>query len=125
MNPIQHFEIPADDFNRAKKFYNNLFGWKFEGFDSEDKTFHYDSITIDSEDGKGLLNGGLHKRQDSSSQIIIYITVSSLDGYSNKIKENGGEILVPKTAVPKMGYFAHCKDTENNVFGIWETNDNA
>jgi uncharacterized protein len=77
MNPIQHFEIPADDINRAKKFYNNLFGWKFEGFDSEDKTFHYDSITIDSEDSKGLLNGGLHKRQDSSSQIIIYITVSS------------------------------------------------
>jgi predicted enzyme related to lactoylglutathione lyase len=55
-----------NDINRVRKFHKNLFGCRFEDFHSEDKTFQYDSITIDGEDGNGLLNGKILKKQDSS-----------------------------------------------------------
>jgi hypothetical protein len=44
---------------------------------------------------------------------------------AEKIEKLGGKICLPKTAVPEMGYFAVCQDTENNMFGIWERNENA
>ena len=42
-----------------------------------------------------------------------------------KVKKLGGEVCMPKTAVPQMGYFAICRDTENNEFAIWELNQKA
>jgi predicted enzyme related to lactoylglutathione lyase len=48
-----------------------------------------------------------------------------LDEYSAKIEKLGGKILVPRKAVPGMGYFAICMDTESNAFGIWETDHTA
>jgi predicted enzyme related to lactoylglutathione lyase len=56
---------------------------------------------------------------------LNYISVESVDKYSAKIQKLGGKICVPKTAVPNMGYFAVCQDTENNSFGIWEPNGAA
>jgi predicted enzyme related to lactoylglutathione lyase len=41
------------------------------------------------------------------------------------VQQLGGKVHVPKTAVPGMGYFVICLDTENNAFGIWETNESA
>jgi predicted enzyme related to lactoylglutathione lyase len=48
-----------------------------------------------------------------------------VDEYSSKVQQLGGKVHVPKMAVPGMGYLAVCLDTENNAFGIWETNENA
>jgi predicted enzyme related to lactoylglutathione lyase len=42
-----------------------------------------------------------------------------------KVQKLGGKVSVPKTAVPQMGYFAICQDTENNVFALWERNEKA
>lgn len=110
MPSIVHFEIPADDLNRAKEFYTNLFGWKIESFQG------MDYMMIDTL-GPG---GGMMKRVHPGQQIIDYIGVPSVDEYAAKVERLGGKVLVPKMAVPGMGYFVICQDTENNVFGIWE-----
>ena len=58
-------------------------------------------------------------------RLTNYINVSSVDEYKSKVEEAGGKVVAPKHAVPGMGYFALCLDTENNPFAIWETNENA
>jgi uncharacterized protein len=61
------------------------------------------------------------KRTQPDQQILVQIGVPSVDEYSAKVETLGGKIIVPKKAIPGMGYFAICIDTENNVFGIVET----
>ena len=58
------------------------------------------------------------KRQNPQQQIINFIDVKSIDEYSSKVEKLGGKVVVSKMAVPGMGYFAVCHDTENNSFGI-------
>ena len=53
------------------------------------------------------------------------ITVTSVDKFSKKIIEKGGQMIIPKMAIPKIGWFAQCMDTEGNMFGIIEMNDKA
>ncbi len=111
-----HFEIPADDPQRAKNFYSKLFGWKIESMQG------MDYMMIDT---YGAPGGGMMKRVHPDQQITDYIGVPSVDEYSAKVEMLGGKIMVPKKAVPGMGYFVICMDTENNVFGIWEWDPTA
>jgi len=116
MSSIVHFEIPADDLQRARAFYSNLFGWKIEGVQGMD----YMMIDV-----YGAPGGGMMKRMHPSQQIIEYIGVPSVDEYAAKVEKLGGKIIVPKKSVPGMGYFVICLDTENNAFGIWEMDQKA
>ncbi len=122
MFSVVHFEIPADDVARAQKFYSQLFGWQIEKF-SGPTPMEYWEVTTSTEKGEmGLLGGGLMQRQMPEQHITIYINVPSVADYVDKVKKLGGQVVVPKTAVPEMGYFAVCVDPENNGFGIWEMN---
>ena len=127
MPTIVHFEIPADDVERSRKFYSDLFGWKIEkwsgspGIDME----YWVITTTDEKGNKALIGGGMMKRQKPHEQITNFIDVKSVDEYSSKIEKLGGKVVVPKMAVPGMGYFAVGHDTENNSFGIWESNESA
>ena len=116
MPNIVHFEIPADDIQRAKTFYSKLFGWKIEGVQGMD----YMMIDV-----YGAPGGGMMKRMHPDQQITDYIGVPSVDEYSAKVETLGGKIIVPKKAVPGMGYFVIFMDTENYAFDIWETDPTA
>ena len=122
---VCHFEIPADDVERAQKFYGELFGWKIEKF-AGSAPMEYWSITTSAEKGgMGLLAGGMMKRQAPQQQITIYIEVPSVDEYVDRVKKLGGRVCFPKMAIPGMGFFAVCLDLENNGFGLWELNAEA
>jgi predicted enzyme related to lactoylglutathione lyase len=132
MPTIVHFEMPADDVERAKKFYTDLFGWKIEKWpgtsskNSSSSSMEYWIVsTTDDKGNKAPIGGGLMKRQEQHQQITNFIDVNSVDEYSSKIEKLGGKVVVTKMAIPGMGYFAVCHDTENNSFGIWETNEGA
>ena len=125
MPTIVHFEVPADDVERSRKFYSDLFEWKFEKWPGMESGMEYWTInTTDNEGGKAV-GGGMMKRQNPQQGITNFIDVTSVDEYSAKVQSLGGKIVAPKQAVPTMGFFAVCLDTENNTFGIWETNPNA
>jgi uncharacterized protein len=64
--------------------------------------------------------GGMMKRFNPNQKITDYFGVQSLSESVAKAEKLGGKILVPKMAVPKMGYYALCMDTEGNIFGLWE-----
>ena len=115
------FEIPADDIDRARRFYSELFGWKIEGFPMP---FKSDYLLIRRGDGDAA-SGGLKKRQWPDQKTVNYIDVSSTDRCAFRVEDLGGKVVIPKTAVPGMGYFLVCLDTEDNAFGIWQDDANA
>jgi predicted enzyme related to lactoylglutathione lyase len=117
---IVWFGIPADDLKRAREFYGNLFGWKINPFPGGEDYWHIDTAGADE-----TPDGGLKKREHPQEQITNYVGVNSVSEFSKKIERLGGKICMAKTAVPQMGYFAVCQDTEGNSFGLWENNENA
>ncbi len=124
MFSVVHFEIPTDDVARAQKFYTGLFGWKIEKF-AGSTPMDYWSVMTGKEEGQMGLDGGLMKRQDPQQQTIVYIDVPSVDEYVTKVVSLGGQVCMPKMAIPGMGYFAVCLDPEKNGFGLWENNPDA
>jgi uncharacterized protein len=135
MPTIVHFEIAADDIERSKIFYTDLFDWKIEKLSVADDSrltsaataqpIEYWIITTTDDKGNKALGGGIMKRQMPEHRVTNYIGVKSVDEYSSKVEKLGGKVIAPKRAVPGMGYFVLCSDTENNAFAIWETNEKA
>ena len=117
---IVWFEIPADNPERAKKFYGSLFGWKIDPFPGMTDYWH-----IDTNGGDDTPDGGLMARKHPKQPITNYVNVESVTKFMAKVDKLGGKICKPKTAVPQMGYFAICQDTEDNMFALWEKNENA
>lgn len=114
-NTITHFEVPADDPERAKKFYESVFGWKIDYM----KDYDYYSI-VTKEKGEEGINGGMMKRKDKGQPFMNYITVSSIDRFLEAVKENGGQIAMGKQAIGDMGAIAAFLDTEGNLIGLHE-----
>jgi predicted enzyme related to lactoylglutathione lyase len=121
MPRVVHLEINADQPERAIKFYNEVFGWnitKWEG------PFDYWLVTT-GEDKEPGINGGLMKRVNPSSTTVNTINVPSIDSFLDKINKHGGKVIMPKTAIPGIGYHAYCQDTEGNTFGIMQEDTSA
>ena len=120
MPKVMHFEIPAVNAERAVKFYESAFGWKFDKYGEMD----YYLATTGDEKETGI-NGAITMKGDLTAATTNTISVPSYEDAVKKIIAAGGEVLMPKTAVPGVGYMAYCKDTEGNVFGIMQTDPNA
>jgi len=115
------FEIPADQPARAQQFYSALFGWKINPMPGmEGKYWH-----IDTGGKHDMPDGGMMPRACPGQPITNYIRVPSVTKGMAKVKKLGGVVCKPKTAVPGMGYFAICLDTEKNMFALWEVNMKA
>ncbi|HET7147815.1 MAG TPA: VOC family protein [Candidatus Nitrosopolaris sp.] len=128
MPTIVHFEIPSDDIERSKKFYNELFGWKIDKWSGSDTPEGMEYWLISTVDDKGnkAIGGGMMKRQSPQQQgFTNYFDVKSVQEYSAKVEQLGGKVIMPKSPVPGMGYMAVCTDTENNGFGIFEADQTA
>lgn len=119
-NKIIHFEVTAEDPDRAEEFYKKTFDWDID--ESTDPSDYRLISTGQEEEG---LNGGLCKRNDPEESILITVSVDSVDNYLKKVEENGGEIVNPKRAIPGVGYHATCRDTEGNLFDIMEEDEEA
>jgi predicted enzyme related to lactoylglutathione lyase len=121
MPRVVHFDIPTDDPIRAQKFYSETFGWKFDKWDGP---MDYWMVSTGDEKQPGII-GGLLQRMPGQLGTSNTIDVPSIDEFTEKIQSNGGKILMPKTSIPGVGYFAQCMDTEGNVFGIMQPAQNA
>ena len=122
MPTVQHFEIPADDVERASKFYTGVFEWKMQKLaNPEDPSKDYWFFDTKDENGNKGIGGGLMKRQAPEHSVTNYITVPSIDDYASKIEEAGGKVIMPRTEIPEMGFILVFLDTENNMFGLYES----
>lgn len=115
-----HFEIPVDDPDRAENFYASVFGWTFQRYPGAPEYYGMAS-TGDSNPG---INGALFQRK-SDSETTLTMSVDSIEEASARIVAEGGKILQDKTAIPSMGWFATCEDTEGNKFGLFTEDPNA
>jgi len=120
---IVHFEIPADNVEKLRKFYSKLFGWKIEKTSGPVEYWSIETVPVDE---KGMpkrpgVNGGMMKRQYPEHKPVNYIAVESVDEYTKKIEALGGKVVVPKMEVPGIGWWALALDPEGNQFAILES----
>lgn len=122
MDKVVHFEIPADDLERARNFYESIFGWKMDTMEGMDYiligTTPMDENHMPEE--PGAINGGMMKRQRPITSPVITINVEDIEAALKKVKKMGGEAVRGKMPVADMGYAAYFKDTEGNIIGLWQ-----
>ena len=111
-----HVEIPADDPDRAKRFYESLFGWScraVEGYPD----YHL-FTTPAGEEGTG---GAIGRRgQSAPERMRTYIQVDSIDDTLARITEQGGSAIEARTEVPGQDWYAVFRDPEGNELALWE-----
>ncbi len=130
MNRVVHFEIQAENVERAVKFYTTIFNWKIEKYGGP---MDYWMIMTAPKDSKEAgINGGLLKRpcpppalEQGTNAFTCTIDVTNFDETAQKILKNGGKIAMPKFAIPKMAWQGYFIDTEGNVFGLHQLDPNA
>jgi predicted enzyme related to lactoylglutathione lyase len=123
-NRVIHFEIQADDVERAKKFYENVLGWKIEQVMSTEKGEMMDYWMLNTGTGPGI-GGGMYKRP-AEDKIYTYddtILVADIDKAVEAVKANGGMITREKSELKGVGWFASVKDTEGNRFALMQATD--
>lgn len=124
MNKVVHFEVPADDLDRAQKFYKEVFEWNIVPMPELNYTIVH-TVAVDEQfmpKESGAINGGMYKRGgDSSPHPVIVIDVPSIDEHLKKVEAAGGRTVRPKAEIPNMGYYAQVADSEGNIIGLWET----
>ncbi|MET1066168.1 MAG: VOC family protein [Arthrobacter sp.] len=119
---IVHFEIPADDENRAREFYSSAFGWKI----SPMPEMSYSMLMTTPSDERGMpsvpgsINGGMFRREGDLTSPIVTVDVDDIDAALKKINSAGGSTVRPRQEVGSMGWAAYFKDTEGNVIGLWQ-----
>ena len=123
MPRVVHFDLPAEDPEKLKEFYENIFGWKFEKWNDPSGKMEYWMIYT-GKDEPGI-DGGMGKKREQNEQVANTIGVPDVDSYINKIKENGGTILMPKMAIPGVGWIASFLDPQGNKHMIMEDDKNA
>lgn len=117
---IIHFEIPANNVEKLKKFYEELFGWTIT---LAPGPIEYWVIQTVPTDEKGMLqrpgvNGGMYKKQDPQNKPINYFSVESITDFLTKIVKMGGKITQPKQEVPEVGWIAAAEDPDGNQFAL-------
>jgi uncharacterized protein len=128
---IVHFELPADDPERAAEFYRELFGWdikKFEGSVAGGMEYWMVKTVPTDSDGRPVrpgVNGGLMRRMYPNQPPVNYINVENVDEAVSRAERLGAKILMGKTPVPGMGWFAQLNDLEGNLIAVWETDTSA
>ncbi|KPK60935.1 MAG: glyoxalase [Planctomycetes bacterium SM23_32] len=121
MPRVVHFDISADDPERAATFYREVFGWRITKWQGP-----LDYWLVETGDSdEPCIGGGIARREKPSDGITNIIDVPSADEFAARVASQGGRIIKPKSAVPGVGYLVTCEDTEGNAFGIMESDEGA
>ncbi|KAB1197486.1 MULTISPECIES: VOC family protein [Haloferax] len=126
MARVVHFDIDADDPERAIAFYSEVFGWEFEKWDGP---MDYWLVTTGDPDTPGI-DGGLAVRSgpapDDDTPASAYtctIDVDDVDSVVQSVAEHGGRVVDDVQTIPGVGRLASCVDTEGNRFGVMESDE--
>ena len=118
MNDLAHFAINADDVVRGRKFYQHVFGWKFEAWGPPG----FFMINTGESPGPKIL-ASLQQRRNIVEGVRINgfecsISVSDLEKTASAVKANGGKIIMPRAVIPTVGELFFFEDTEGNTVGV-------
>jgi predicted enzyme related to lactoylglutathione lyase len=121
---VGHFEIPADNTERARKFYSATFGWKATAVPGMD----YTMVSTGPVDERGMpsspghISGGIGTRAGPLEHPVVTIVVDDLVAAEKQVEKNGGRIIQRRQPIGdgSMGFTGYFKDTEGNVVGLYE-----
>lgn len=114
-----HFEIHTPDPAPTIAFYEKTFGWKFSKWNGPEEYW-----LVATGDGPGI-DGGLMRSRDGQPRTINTLQVANVDEYAKKVTANGGQIVVPKMAIPGVGWLAYGTDPGGAIFGFMHPDPNA
>jgi predicted enzyme related to lactoylglutathione lyase len=119
---VVHFEIPADDVERAQRFYGEAFGWQLQPIPQMD----YTMVTTAPSDENGptepgAINGGMLRRQGPITAPVIVIDVDDIDAALTRVEQLGGKTAAGRQAVGDMGFSGYFHDSEGNLIGLWQS----
>jgi predicted enzyme related to lactoylglutathione lyase len=122
MSRVVHFEIHAENLERAVNFYTGLFGWTFQKWGDQPYW-----VIVTGPDGTPGINGGLMKRlgpapadAEAVNAFVCSVQVASVDESVTKAIAAGGTVALPKMPIPTVGWLAYVKDTEGNILGLFQ-----
>ena len=119
---VVHFEIPVDDGDRARAFYQKVFDWQLTPLPEMGYTLAMSGPSGETGPTEpGFINGGMMQRQGPFTAPDIVIDVENLEDALKAVNEAGGTTVSERQAVGEMGFTAYFKDTEDNLVGLWET----
>lgn len=121
MQPVVHFELPADDIDRAIRFYDDVFGWVTDTV-PVDGDIYTGVITTaaGAQNGPGGIDGAIVDRDEIHEASVITIEVPDIEAHADRIEAAGGTMVSTRASVPELGYAAYFEDTEGTVLGLWE-----
>jgi len=126
MNPVVHFEMPAEDRTRMANFYTRAFGWETQQLGEE--MGDYVLVTTTESDTKGTprdpgkINGGFYPKKDDwpAQYPSVVIAVEDIHDSMKKIKDAGGKLLGEPMEIPGIGMYVSFFDTEGNRASIMQ-----
>ncbi|TPN85354.1 VOC family protein [Aquimarina algicola] len=119
-NPVVYFEIPVKDIDRAIQFYHTVFGFVFE----KEVIDTYEMALFPFDDKKSGITGALAKGEvykPTQNGVIIYFKTEDIIKTLDKVQQNGGEILYPKTSNGELGFVAEFMDSEGNRIALHQS----
>jgi uncharacterized protein len=119
-NRVVHFEIPCNDPQKTMDFFASVFGWSFQQFGD----VPYWSVITGPEGTPGI-NGGIMLKKDPMQPVANSILVDNIDEHILKVGQAGGLIVVPKMAIPGVGWLAYFKDPDGNIHGLYQHDPTA
>jgi len=121
MNRFTHFELASNDLEKTAAFYSNVFGWQIQKWEGP---IDYWLVTTGDTSTPGI-NGGLMQTNGEFKGTINTIEVANIDAAIAKVLANGGEIVLPKDAIPGVGYQAYFKDNSGIIVGLHQADPKA
>jgi predicted enzyme related to lactoylglutathione lyase len=119
---VVHFELGADDPERAARFWRDAFGWQAERWEGGSQEYWL----LRSGEGEGI-DGGIFRRSDFPVPVSTACTleVPDADAALAAVEAAGGSVVIPRLAIPGVGWVAYCRDTEGSVFGLLQRDEPA
>ncbi|PRY02143.1 VOC family protein [Allonocardiopsis opalescens] len=121
-DPVVHFELPADDVDRAQRFYQQVFGWTTTPMPEFDYVMLGTAPT--GPDGvpsdPGAINGGMTPRRGPVSVPVVTVQVDDIDAALRRVEQGGGRVVEGRRPVGDMGFTAYIADSEGNTVGLWQ-----
>lgn len=130
MSRVVHFEIQADDVERAKAFYAAVFDWSFQDWGETTGSVYWGIVT--GPDDQPGINGGLLQRPaatpasgQGTNAFVCTMVVEDYDAIERRILDADGQVALPKMALTGMAWQGYYLDTEGNTFGIHQPDPEA
>ena len=120
MNPVVHFEMPAEDRKRMAAFYTKVFGWKTQIMGEEMRGYVMATTTDSGENGRpknpGSINGGFYQKTDDmpAQYPSVVISVDNIKEHMKKVEKAGGKVLGEPMDILGVGSYVSFVDTEGN-----------